>query len=230
MHGCPAISAGIIWWLPWTTTSALYSAFPVNEEGTASSFQGLREVVDRHCLFCSLYNNRGSHYFFAPETGGKGADPGRTRPEPTWHRAYPGLFAASARRSERMFHTVRDSLPKEFKLAGIATAEAAYRWLWDSFIADYSARFAIQAKQKGSAFVVDRAGAWREIHSRWSSTWLTIRDDGHYGRPEMMAWCEANGVGYIVKTASRVRVAFAAMHPEAALLASLARCLQPARP
>jgi hypothetical protein len=42
-------------------TSALYSAFLVGEEGTASSFQGLREVVDKHGLFCSLYSDRGSH-------------------------------------------------------------------------------------------------------------------------------------------------------------------------
>lgn len=34
----------------------------------------------------------------------------------------------------------------------------------------------------------------------------------------------------VVETASRVRVAFAAAHPEAALFASLARCLQPAGP
>ncbi len=37
-------------------TSALYSAFLVGEEGTASSFQGLREVVGKHGLFCSLYS------------------------------------------------------------------------------------------------------------------------------------------------------------------------------
>jgi hypothetical protein len=34
----------------------------------------------------------------------------------------------------------------------------------------------------------------------------------------------------IVETASRVRLAFTATHPEAALFASLARCLQPAGP
>ena len=34
----------------------------------------------------------------------------------------------------------------------------------------------------------------------------------------------------IVEAASRVRVAFAAAHPEAALFASLARCLQPTGP
>jgi len=34
----------------------------------------------------------------------------------------------------------------------------------------------------------------------------------------------------IVETARRVRIAFAASHPEAALFASLARCFQPAGP
>ena len=54
-------------WLPGTTcrhdlgvtlddaTGAIYSAFPTDEEGTASSFRGLREVVAKHGLFCSLW-------------------------------------------------------------------------------------------------------------------------------------------------------------------------------
>jgi len=50
-------------------TSALCSIFLVDEAGTASSFQGLREVVARHGLFCSLYTDRGSHYVFTPEGG-----------------------------------------------------------------------------------------------------------------------------------------------------------------
>lgn len=36
-------------------------------------------------------------------------------------------------RSERAFHTLQDRLPKEFKLAGIDTVEAANVWLRDSF-------------------------------------------------------------------------------------------------
>src|SRR3546814_17366133 len=51
-------------------TSAIYSAFLVDEEGTASSFRGLREVVARHGLFCALYTDRGSHYFHTPAAGG----------------------------------------------------------------------------------------------------------------------------------------------------------------
>src|ERR1700722_15148725 len=47
-------------------TGALYSAFLVDQEGTASSLRGLREVIAAHGLFCSLYTDRGSHYFFTP--------------------------------------------------------------------------------------------------------------------------------------------------------------------
>jgi hypothetical protein len=38
----------------------------------------------------------------------------------------------------------------------------------------------------------------RRIRSHWPTTRLTIRGDGHYGRPEVMAWCEANSVGFIL--------------------------------
>lgn len=37
----------------------------------------------------------------------------------------------------------------------------------------------------------------RRIRSHWPNTRLTIRGDGHYGRPEVMAWCEAHDVDYI---------------------------------
>lgn len=37
----------------------------------------------------------------------------------------------------------------------------------------------------------------RRIRTHWPMTRLTIRGDGHYGRPEVMAWCEANGIDYI---------------------------------
>ena len=38
----------------------------------------------------------------------------------------------------------------------------------------------------------------RRIRRHWPDTRLTIRGDGHYGRPEVMAWCEDNGVDYIL--------------------------------
>src|SRR5256885_11217812 len=52
-------------------TSTIYSAFLVEEEGTASTLRGLLEVVERHGLFCALYTDRGSHYFHTPVAGEK---------------------------------------------------------------------------------------------------------------------------------------------------------------
>ena len=52
-------------------TSEIYSMILVEEEGSASTFEALREVIGEHGLFCSLYTDRGSHYFHTPEAGGK---------------------------------------------------------------------------------------------------------------------------------------------------------------
>ncbi len=142
-------------------TSAIYSAFLVPEEGTASTFRALREVFEAHGLPCSLYTDRGSHYFLTPEAGGKVA-----KDQPTQvgrALAHLGIehiaaYSPQARgRSERAFATLQDRLPKELALAGMATAEDANRFIRDTYIPGHNARFAIKAEQQGSAFV-DIAG------------------------------------------------------------------------
>ena len=50
-------------------TSKIYSAFLVEEEGTASTFRGLLEVFVPHGLPCSAYTDRGSHYFHTTKAG-----------------------------------------------------------------------------------------------------------------------------------------------------------------
>ena len=52
-------------------TSEIYSAFLVEEEGTASTFRALKQVFTDKGLPGSLYTDRGSHYFHTPEAGGK---------------------------------------------------------------------------------------------------------------------------------------------------------------
>ncbi|CAN5597578.1 hypothetical protein BH10PSE14_BH10PSE14_35100 [soil metagenome] len=37
----------------------------------------------------------------------------------------------------------------------------------------------------------------RRIRRHWPDTRITLRGDSHYGRPEPMAWCEANRVDYV---------------------------------
>ena len=52
-------------------TSEHTSMFFCDEEGTDSSFHGIGQTIARHGMFCSLYTDRGSHYFHTPEAGGK---------------------------------------------------------------------------------------------------------------------------------------------------------------
>ena len=138
-------------------TSEIYSALLVEEEGTASTFRALLEVFGRHGLPLSLYTDRGSHYFHTAEAGGK-----VDRGQPTQvGRALSHLgvehiaaYSPQARgRSERLFQTLQDRLPKELALAGITTMDAANAWLRDTYIPAHNARFAVKAEQEGSAFV-----------------------------------------------------------------------------
>ena len=52
-------------------TNEHYSMFFVDEEGTQSSFRGVREVIETRGLFSAFYSDRGSHYWTTPEAGGK---------------------------------------------------------------------------------------------------------------------------------------------------------------
>ncbi len=38
----------------------------------------------------------------------------------------------------------------------------------------------------------------RAIRRHWPRTAITLRGDGHYGRPGVMDWCEDNGVAYVL--------------------------------
>lgn len=138
-------------------TSTLYSAFFVAEEGTMSSFQGLQEVIEAKGLFSSLYTDRGSHYWYTEAAGGK-VD--KTRLTQV-HRALRQLgitlipaYSPEARgRSERVFRTLQDRLPKELALAGITDMAAANRYLVEHFLPAYNQRFAVPAAESGTAFV-----------------------------------------------------------------------------
>jgi transposase len=165
-------------------TSAIYSLFLVEQEGTASSLRGVAEVVERHGLFCSLYTDRGSHYFTTSEAGGRVSKTVLTQ----FGRALQQLgiehipaYSPQARgRSERLFATLQDRLVKELALAGMETLEAANRWLREVYIGEHNARFAVPAEQAGSAFVADAAGAWRDI--------LCIQEERRVGHDNTVTW------------------------------------------
>ena len=138
-------------------TTEIYSAFFVEEEGTLSSLQGVREVIERKGLFSSLYTDRGSHYWHTDEAGGKVDKPRLTQV----HRALQQLgitlipaYSPEARgRSERAFRTLQDRLPNELALAGITDRAAANRYLTEQFLPQHNARFMVAATESGTAFI-----------------------------------------------------------------------------
>jgi transposase len=148
-------------------TSSIYSAFLVDEEGTQSSFQGLAAVIAKHGLPCSLYTDRGSHYFHTPKAGEKVDKEHLTQVGRALAQLGIGHIAAyspEARgRSERAFGTLQDRLCKELALAGMTTVEAANRFIGEVYLPEHNARFALAPEQPESAFVADRAGAHRDI-------------------------------------------------------------------
>lgn len=148
-------------------TSEIYSMFLVEEEGTASSFRGLSEVIERHGLFCSLYTDRGSHYFHTPKAGAKVAKEQLTQVGRALAqlgiRHIPAYSPEARGRSERMFGTLQDRLPKELADAGIHTIDAANRFIAETYLAEHNRRFAVGASEPGSAFVPWTAGPLCEI-------------------------------------------------------------------
>lgn len=148
-------------------TSAIYSAFLVDEEGTSSTFRALGEVIEAYGLPCALYTDRASHYFFTPKAGERVA-----RDQPTQvGRALRQLgiehiaaYSPAARgRSERTFGTLQDRLPKELAKAGITTPDAADRYLREVYLPEHNARFAVPPEHVGTAFVADHGAIHRDI-------------------------------------------------------------------
>jgi hypothetical protein len=138
-------------------TNEHYSMFFCNEEGTASSFQGVKETIVKRGLFSSFYSDRGSHYWHTPEAGGKVDKNNLTQ----FGRAMAHLgismipaYSPEARgRSERAFETHQGRLPKELALMGITTMEEANRYLCETYLPAFNRKFAHPAREEGSAFV-----------------------------------------------------------------------------
>lgn len=140
-------------------TSKVYSAFLVEEEGTASTFRALLEVFTERGLPSSLYTDRGSHYFLTPNAG-EAVD--KERPTQVG-RALTRLgiehiaaYSPEARgRGERMFGTLQGRLPKELRLFDITDIDEANRYIREIYLPMHNDLFATPAQiAEESAFVM----------------------------------------------------------------------------
>jgi transposase len=138
-------------------TGEIYSAFLVEEEGTFSSFRGLREVIERKGLFASLYTDRGSHYFLTPKAGEAVDTAQLTQVGRALKQLgivhIPSYSPQGRGRMERVFGTLQGRLPQMLRLAGIDNVADANRCLAEVYVAEHNARFAVEAAEPGDAFV-----------------------------------------------------------------------------
>jgi len=138
-------------------TSRIYYAQLVEEESTRSVLHGLRQVVEKEGLFCSLYSDRASHFWLTPRAG----EPvdrqaltqvGRAMRE-LGIQMIPAYSPQARGRSERSFRTWQGRLPQELRLAGITSLEEANRFLRERYVAEFNERFSVAAAEQGTAFV-----------------------------------------------------------------------------
>jgi transposase len=138
-------------------TNEHYSMFFVDEEGTDSSFRGVKEIILKHGLFSSLYTDRGSHYWYTPDEGGKVSKTQLTQFGCAMRHLgiemIPAYSPEARGRIERAFRTHQDRLPKELAAYGITMMDAANRYLLKTYLPAFNAEFMQPAAEEGSAFV-----------------------------------------------------------------------------
>ena len=148
-------------------TNEHYSMFFVPQEGTWSSFQGVREVFLPRGIFCSLYTDRGSHYWYTPEAGGKVDKKTPAQFGRAMHQLgiemIPAYSPEARGRSERMFGTHQDRLTKELALYGITDMAAANRYIEQGYLPAFNQEFRQPPLEEGSAIVPLISGNLDEI-------------------------------------------------------------------
>ena len=138
-------------------TSEIYYAQLAPEETTGAVMAGLRAVIEQKGLFCSLYSDRGAHFWLTPKSGGKvdyerPTQVGRAMKE-LGVQMIPSYSRQARGRSERNFSTWQGRLPQELRLREIRTLERANEFLNDHYIVEFNGRFTVPAAQRGTAFL-----------------------------------------------------------------------------
>ena len=129
-------------------TSEIYYAQLVEEESTATVMAGLREVIERKGCFAPC-TATGAAISFDAE-GGRKVDKYRlTQVGRALHelgvQMIPAYSPQARGRWERSFGTWQGRLPGT-AVAGIATLEAANRFLREHYIAEFNARFQVRRR------------------------------------------------------------------------------------
>lgn len=148
-------------------TSEHYSMFFIEEEGTISSFLGVKEIIEKKGLFCSLYTDRGSHYWTTPTVGGPVDKQNLTQFGRAMHQLgiemIPAYSPEARGRSERAFRTHQERLVRELAMSGIHDMYNANIYLKEVYMPAFNAEFRVPALATGSAFVPWHNGSFDDV-------------------------------------------------------------------
>lgn len=134
-----------------------YYAQLVEQETTLTVMSALRQVVEEKGLFCSLYTDRGSHFFHTPKAGGavdktRLTEIGRALAQ-LGIEHIPSYCPQGRGRMERFFGSWQGRLPQELGQAGITTLAAANRYIREKFLPWHRRHWTEPAAESATAFV-----------------------------------------------------------------------------
>jgi len=138
-------------------TSEICYAQLVEAESTRSVMEGIRKVIETKGIFCSLYTDRAGHFFQTPKAGEPVDRQALTQVGRALRelriRLIPAYSPQARGRSERNFRTWQGRLPQELRVRNITTLEEANCFLEKEYIREFNRKFAVEAKEQGTAFV-----------------------------------------------------------------------------
>ena len=138
-------------------TTECYYAQLVEPESTLTVMAALAEVMRQKGLFCSLYTDRGSHFFHTPKAGGavdksQLTEIGRALAQ-LGIEHIPSYCPQGRGRMERFFGSWQGRLPQELEVAGITTVAEANRYIRETFLPWHRRHWTEPAREKEHAFV-----------------------------------------------------------------------------
>lgn len=141
-------------------TSEVYYARLVPQESTLTTMEALKAVVEVQGLFCALYTDRASH-FVTTRSGNAPHRSQRVSGPTQIQRALGELgieliqaHSPQARgRMERLWQTWQGRLPRELRLRGIDTWDAANEFLTTTWLPFHNSTWSVSPQCPESAFV-----------------------------------------------------------------------------
>lgn len=135
----------------------LYDIELVKEEDSITCMRMLKNVVEKKGIFCSLYTDRASHFFFTKKAGEHVEKDTLTQIgralEELGIQPIPGYSAQARGRSERLNRTLQGRIPQELRSRGIKTINEANKYLKIDYLKEHNRRFIRKPEKKGSAFI-----------------------------------------------------------------------------